>query len=266
MVSMNRLSFAERAEVVRCLVEGNSIRSTVRIAGVAKNTAVKLLVELGAACSQYQDQTFRTLNCGRLQLCETFSFVSAKQRNVAAQTLVSGHAGDVWTWTAIDADSKLVPCWMLGPRDAVAAREFVSDLAARLSNRVQVTSDGLKVCVGAIDAFQGDADYAQLVEVYGGDVAGQTSCSPANCVPDRVGTNFVECQNLTMRIGTRRFSRWTNAPSKKEEDHAAALALHFMWYNFGRRHQVLKTTPAVAAGVADHIWTVEELVALHGPI
>lgn len=275
MVNMNRLSTAERAQVVRCLVEGNSIRSTVRITGVAKNTVAKLLVELGAACARYQDETFRNLDCARLQLDEIWSFVRAKQKNVTEEMLANGHAGDVWTWTAIDADTKLVPCWMLGPRDAIAAREFVSDLAGRLAGRVQITSDGLKVYVSAVlDAFQGDVDYAQLVKIYGGDVDGQKRYSPAVCIgcekhdvignpdPAHVSTSYVERQNLTMRMGMRRFTRLTNAFSKKVENHAAAIALHFMWYNFGRKHQTLKTTPAIAAGVADHIWTVEEIVAL----
>lgn len=277
MVSMNRLSLAERVQVVRCLVEGNSIRSTVRTTGIAKNTVTKLLVELGAACAQYQGGVFKNLRCGRLQLDEIWSFVRAKQKNVREDMLADGHAGDVWTWTAIDAETKLVPCWMLGPRDAIAARNFVDDLAGRLATRVHITSDGLKVYVSAIaNAFDGEVDCAQLVKVYGSDADGEKRYSPAVCIgcekhtvignpnPADVSTSYVERQNLTMRIGLRRFTRLTNAFSKKLENHWAAIALHFMWYNFGRQHQTLKTTPAVAAGVTDHIWTVEEIVGLLG--
>ncbi len=184
-------------------------------------------------------------------------------------------AGDVWTWTAIDAETKLVPCWFIGQRDAIAASEFISDLAGRLSHRVQLTSDGHKVYLGAVlDSFGENIDYAQLVKIYGADVEGQKRYSPAQCIgtrtepligdpdPKHISTSYVERQNLTMRMGMRRFTRLTNGFSKKIENHAAAIALHFMYYNFCRKHQTLKTTPAVAAGITDHVWSVDEIVAL----
>ncbi|HUQ94563.1 MAG TPA: IS1 family transposase [Bryobacteraceae bacterium] len=269
---MNRLDTVRRAQVVRCLVEGNSIRSTVRITGVAKNTVVKLLVELGAACTKYMDDTMRNLTCQRIQVDEIWQFVGAKQKNVKPHHFEDGgYAGDVWTWTAIDADSKLVPCWMLGSR----AHDFLSDLKGRLANRVQLTSDGLKVYLTAVAAaFGDDVDFAQLVKVYGNSPEGEKRYSPAVCLsceshavtgtpdPAHISTSFVERQNLTMRMSMRRFTRLTNAFSKKVENHAAAIALYFMYYNFGRVHQTLKTTPAIKAGVATHVWSVDEIVAL----
>ncbi len=276
MVSMNRLNTARRAQVVRCLVEGNSIRATVRMTGVAKNTVVRLLVELGAACTRFMDDSMRNLTCKRLQCDEIWSFVGAKQKNVKPTHFENGgYAGDVWTWTAIDADTKLVPCWMIGQRDAIAARAFMDDLAARLSNRVQLTTDGHRPYLVAVDrAFGGDVDYAMLVKIYGEPAEGQKRYSPADCIgcerkaisgtpdPKHVSTSFAERQNLTMRMSMRRFTRLTNAFSKKVENHAAAVALYFTWYNFGRVHQTLKMTPAMAAGVADHTWSVEELLSL----
>lgn len=276
MVIMNRLSKEDRIRVIACLCEGNSIRSTVRMTGVAKNTVAKLLVELGAACAKYQDRVFRNLNCKRLQADEIWSFVYAKQKNVKPEMVVDGrYAGDSWTWVAIDADTKLVPCWMIGLRDASAARDFMEDLAGRLANRVQLTTDGHKAYLTAVNrAFGNDIDYAMLVKIYGADVEGQKRCSPAECIgckqhtikgepnPEHISTSFAERQNLTMRMSMRRFTRLTNGFSKKIENHAAALGLYYMWYNFGRKHQTLKTTPAVAAGVADHIWSVEEIIGL----
>lgn len=276
MVSMNRLRRDERTRVIACLVEGNSIRSTVRMTGVAKNTVTKLLVEIGAACSKYQDEAFRNLNCKRLQADEIWSFVYAKAKNVKPEHFRDGgYAGDVWTWTAIDADSKLVPCWMVGGRDAAAARDFIEDLAGRLANRVQLTTDGLKVYLTAVEkAFQNDIDYAMLVKIYGQTVEGQKRYSPAECVgcdkhtvtgrpdPEHISTSYVERQNLTMRMSMRRFTRLTNAFSKKVDNHAAALALHFCYYNFVRVHQTLKTTPAIAAGVTTKRWQIGDIVAL----
>lgn len=273
---MNRLSRDERTRVVACLVEGNSIRSTVRMTGVAKNTVTKLLVEIGAACSKYQDEAFRNLNCKRLQADEIWSFVYAKAHNVKPEHFTDGgYAGDVWTWKAIDADSKLIPCWMVGGRDAAAARDFIEDLAGRLANRVQLTTDGLKVYVTAVEkAFQNDIDYAQLVKIYGQMVEGQKRYSPADCVgcekhavtgrpdPEHISTSYVERANLTMRMSMRRFKRLTNALSKKVDNHAAALALHFCYYNFVRVHQTLKTTPAIAAGVTTRRWQIADIVAL----
>jgi len=275
MVSMNRLSNEDRIRVVACLVEGNSIRSTVRMTGIAKNTIAKLLVELGAACTKYQDETFRNLKLNRIQCDEIWSFVYAKQKNVTLTMLEDRHAGDVWTWTAIDAETKLVPSWMIGARDASAAHAFIGDLASRLGSRVQVTTDGLKVYLSAIEgAFGADVDYAMLIKIYGDSPDGQKRYSPAECMgckkeakigdPDskHISTSYVERQNLTMRMSKRRFTRLTNGFSKKVENHAAALALHFMYYNFGRKHQTLKMSPAMAAGITNKLWTIADIVAL----
>ena len=244
--------------------------------GVAKNTVVKLLVELGAVCTQYMDDNMRNLPCQRIQVDEIWQFVGAKAKNVKPHHFDDGgYAGDVWTWTAIDADTKLVPCFMLGSRDANAARDFMEDLAPRLANRVQLTSDGLKVYINAVySAFGNDIDYAQLVKVYGNDPQGEKRYSPAICLlrsardyrPSRIRTtsaqSYVERQNLSMRMSMRRFTRLTNAFSKKVENHAAAVGIYFTWYNFGRVHQTLKTTPAVKAGIADHVWSVDEVIGL----
>jgi len=276
MVSMNRLDTSKRRQIVRCLVEGCSIRATVRMTGASKNTVAKLLVELGAVCAKYMDDNMRNLPCQRIQVDEIWQFVGAKAKNVKPHHFENGgYAGDVWTWTAIDADTKLVPCFMLGQRDANAARDFMEDLAGRLANRIQLTSDGLKLYIKAVkDAFGSEIDYAMLVKVYGIDPQGEKRYSPAICTscesrpitgnpdPIHINTSYVERQNLTMRMSMRRFTRLTNAFSKKLENHAAMAALYFMWYNFGRVHQTLKTTPAVKAGIADHAWTVEEIVGL----
>lgn len=275
MVSMNKLCTDKRVQVIHCLCEGNSIRSTVRLTGAAKNTVAKLLVEVGAACSRFQDDIMRNLSCQRLQSDEIWSYVYAKQKNVTRAVAEKRVAGDVWTWTAIDADTKLVPCWMIGQRDALAARDFMEDLAGRLANRVQLTTDGHKSYLRAVDrAFGDDIDYAMLVKIYGESAESQKRYSPAECIrcekhavkgspdPEHVSTSFAERQNLTMRMSMRRFTRLTNAFSKKIENHAAAVGLYFMWYNFGRIHQTLKTTPAIAAGIADHVWTAEEIIAL----
>jgi IS1 family transposase len=272
---MNRLDPARRAQAISCLVEGNSIRSTVRMTGVAKNTVVKLLVEIGAVCSEYQDRVMRNLPCQRIQCDEIWAFVGCKQKNVSPEKAEAGVCGDVWTWTAIDAQTKLIPCWLIGQHDAIAARDFTEDLASRLASRVQLTTDGHKAYLTAVDrAFGEEIDYAQLVKIYGADVEGQKRYSPAQCIgtrvapisgdpdPAHISTSYVERSNLSIRMGTRRFTRLTNAFSKKVENHAAAVALFFMYYNFGRKHQTLGTTPAVKAGVADHIWSIEEIVGL----
>lgn len=276
MVSMNRLSREDRIRVIASLVEGNSIRSTVRMTGVAKNTVAKLLLEIGAACLEYQDKALRNLTCKRIHADEIWSYVGAKQKNVKPEHFEDGgFAGDVWTWTAIDADTKLVACWAVGPRNAVTARDFMHDLAERLANRVQLTTDGLKAYLVAVDsAFGDDIDFAQLVKIYGEGPEGQKRYSPAECIGcerkavtgnpkvKHISTSFVERQNLTMRMSMRRFTRLTNGFSKKIENHVAAISLHFMYYNFARVHQTLKTTPAVAAGVADRVWTVADIVEL----
>jgi IS1 family transposase len=275
MVSMNRLDATRRAQVIACLVEGNSIRSTVRMTGVAKNTVAKLLVEVGAACSEYQDRTLRNLACKRVQCDEIWSCVGAKQKNITREMAEQKICGDVWTWTAIDADTKLVPCWLVGKRDAGCATEFIQDLAGRLANRVQLTSEGLKIYLNAvIDAFADEIEYAILHKIYGAEPAKEARYSPAVCTgcekvevlgapdPKHISTSYVERQNLTMRMSMRRFTRLTNALSKKIENHAASIALYFMWYNFGRVHQTLKMTPAMKAGIAMRPWTIEEIVAL----
>jgi len=278
MVSMNRLTTAKRIQVVRALVEGNSIRSTVRITGVAKNTVVKLLADLGAACREYQDATLQDLDCKRIQCDEIWSFVYSKQKNVPLDKKDEFGFGDVWTWTAIDADSKLVVSFLVGGRDTEWALEFMDDVASRLANRVQLTTDGHKPYLVAVEeAFGGGIDYAVLQKIYGNPgKEEERRYSPAVCTgtqvhkisgrPDKrhISTSYVERQNLTMRMGMRRMTRLTNAFSKKVENLEHAVALHFMYYNFCRKHQTLGTTPAVKAGVADHVWSIEEVLKLLG--
>ncbi len=273
---MNRMDTVRRAQVVRCLIEGCSINSTVRMTGVAKNTILKLLVELGAACVEFLDATMRNLPCERLQADEAWAFCYAKQKNVKPEHFDDGgYAGDIWTWVAIDADTKLIPCWLIGQRDPIAARLFMEDLASRMANRIQLTTDGLKVYINAVkNAFGDDIDYAMLIKVYSNTMEGQKRYSPAVCIgceraeingspdPLHVNTSYVERQNLTMRMQMRRFTRLTNGFSKKLENHAASVAVHFMAYNFQRKHLTLGTTPAVNAGIADHIWSIEEIIGL----
>jgi IS1 family transposase len=244
--------------------------------GASKNTIAKLLVELGTACAQYQDEHLRNIKAKNVQCDEIWSFVGCKEKNIPEEKQGVFGFGDVWTWTAMDADSKLMICWNLGMRDAVSGHEFMQDVASRLANRVQLTSDGHKVYLRAVlDAFGNDIDYAILVKQYGNDYSTpERMYSPAVCTgcdknvkignPDLslVSTSYIERANLTMRMSMRRFTRLTNAFSKKVENHAAAIALHFMYYNFARKHQTLKTSPAVAAGIADHVWTIEEIVGL----
>jgi IS1 family transposase len=276
---MNKLSNEKRVQVVRALVEGNSIRATVRMTGAAKNTVVKLLADLGSACLDYQDAAMRDLSCKRLQCDEIWSFCYSKDKNVPDKFKGQFGYGDVWTWTAIDADTKLVPCWHIGNRDGRDARIFIDDLAARLANRVQLTTDGHRAYIEAVeDAFGGNIDYAMLVKIYGNEPEGQKRYSPAQCKgtekrviaghPDKrdVSTSYAERQNLTMRMNMRRFTRLTNAFSKKVENLMHAVSLHFMYYNFVRPHQSLKNpypvTPAMAAGITDHVWTIEEIIGL----
>lgn len=268
---VNRKTTKERAQILNCLVEGNSIRSTVRLTGASKNTIVKLLAEVGEACAWYQDTHLKNLPCKRVQVDEIWSFVYSKQKNVPEG--MEGEAGDVWTWTAICADTKLVPSWRIGGRDAAIAHEFIADLASRMAGRIQLTSDGYRLYENAVEAaFGDDVDYAMLVKLYGDTVEGQKRYSPAACVgakktrmignPDLccVSTSFAERQNLTMRMSMRRFTRLTNAFSKKVENHAHAIALHFMNYNFCRIHKTLRVTPAMAAGASDKLWYLEDIV------
>ncbi len=276
MVSMNRLDAELQCRVVASLVEGCSIRATVRMTGVAKNTITKLLVELGAACSSYQDEAFRNLDCQRIQVDECWAFCYAKSKNVKPEHFEKGgYAGDVWTWAAIDADTKLIPCWAIGQRDAATAIHFVEDLAGRLTNRIQLTSDSLGSYLVAVEKiFKGAVDYAQLIKIYSDSSEGQKRYSPAACIgcerkavvgnpdPDHISTSYIERANLTMRMDMRRFTRLTNGFSKKVDNHEAAIALHMMHYNFARKHQTLGTTPAVATGVANRVWSIAEIVGL----
>jgi IS1 family transposase len=243
--------------------------------GAAKNTVIKLLVDLGGVCSAFQDEVLRDLPCRRIQCDEIWSFCYAKQKNVPEDYRGQPGYGDVWTWTAICADTKLVPSWLVGERTTRDAIAFMEDVASRLAHRVQLTTDGHRPYLEAVeDAFGGEIDYAMLIKLYGQDPENERRYSPAHCIgtetrtvvglpdPEHISTSYVERQNLTMRMGMRRFTRLTNAFSKKLQNLEAAVALHFMHYNFVRVHQTLKTTPAVAAGVADHEWRMAEIVAL----
>jgi IS1 family transposase len=275
MVNMNRLDMKTRAQIVRCLVDGNSLRATTRIVGVSKNTVTKLLRDLGAACRAYHDDHVRGVTAKRVQCDEIWSFVYAKDKNLSESEKATGEKGSMWTWTAIDADSKLVISYLIGQRDAGYAWEFMQDVAARLSNRVQLTTDGHKPYLAAVDAaFAGEIDYAMLVKQYGEVDAGAGRYSPAACTgiskkpitgcpkTEHVSTSYVERQNLTMRMAMRRFTRLTNAFSKKLENLEHAVSLHFMFYNFCRVHQTLRVTPAMEAGLADHVWAIDDLLAL----
>jgi IS1 family transposase len=273
---MKRLTREERVGVLAALVEGNSIRSTVRMTGISKPTVLKLLVDMGRVCGSYMDKTLRDLPCRHLQVDEIWSFVYAKEKHLPYAKSAAVGAGDVWTFVALDADTKLAVSWMVGERDLSGATMFMEDVASRLKNRVQLTTDGLRVYLDAVDiVFGTNIDFAQLRKVYGSDRSGEARYSPARYIAskrvavqglpdmDEVSTSYVERQNLTMRMSMRRFTRLTNGFSKKLENHVAAISLHFMHYNFCREHQTLKKiTPAMAAGVSDHIWELDEIVAL----
>lgn len=273
---MNKLSRQERVAIIKALVEGNSIRSTSRMTGNSKNTIIKLLADIGVVCEAYQDQHLRNLNSKVVQCDEIWSFCYAKQKNVPVEKRGEFGYGDVWTWVGIDSESKLAISWLVGLRDSDYANIFIKDLASRLSSRVQLTTDGLRTYLQAIDdAFGCEIDYAQLVKIYGGtDRSNEARYSPAICTgaiksvvtgnPDKtkISTSHIERQNLTMRMAMRRFTRLTNAFSKKIENLSYAVALHFMYYNFCRIHQTLRCTPAMAAGVTDKLWDVEDVVAL----
>lgn len=272
---MRQLPLHKRVTILKCLLDGMPIRATARVADVSKNTVSKLLVEAGAACSAFHDEHVREVKSQRVQCDEIWSFVGCKQKNAKPEP--GEWRGDVWTWTAIDADSKLAISYLVGGRDGEYAIAFMDDLRSRLENRVQLTTDGHKAYLEAVEgAFGGDVDYAQLIKLYG-QPAGKTAerkYSPAECCgikkhmveggPDKkhVSTSYVERQNLTMRMAMRRFTRLTNAFPKKVENHAHVVALHFMNYNFIRIHKSLKVTPAMAAGVTDRLWEVEDIVKL----
>jgi len=269
---MKRLTREKQTQIIAALIEGNSIRATARMMNVSKDTVLKLQVEAGYASADYQDKTFRGLTCKRVQCDEVWAFCYAKEKNVPKK--LKGHFGygDVWTWTAIDAETKLIPSFTVGNRDAASARILIEDLAGRLRNRIQLTTDGHRAYLEAVEgAFGCDIDYAMLVKTYESSQE-ETRYSPAVCTscerkpimghpdPDHISTSYVERSNLSIRMGTRRFTRLTNAFSKKIENHAAAVALYFMHYNFVRVHQSLRVTPAMEAGLTDHVWSVKEML------
>ncbi|OBP80052.1 helix-turn-helix domain-containing protein [Mesorhizobium loti] len=273
---MNKLTPETRSRILHLLCEGQSIRSITRVMGMSKNTVAKLLSDAGAVCAEYQDKALRNLNTRRCQVDEIWSFTYAKQKNVATAKAAPEGAGDTWTWTAIHADSKLVMSWLVGGRDSGYAMAFMDDLSRRLANRVQLTSDGHRAYLEAVEgAFGGDIDYAMLIKIYGASPdSTKGRYSPAECTgikknriegsPDLayVSTSFAERQNLTMRMHMRRFTRLTNGFSKKVEAHANAVALHFMYYNFVKIHSSLRMTPAMAAGVTGKLWEISDIVAL----
>lgn len=251
------------------------MRSVSRMTGIARNTILTLVVDAGRACAEYQDKALRNLTCRRLECDEIWAFCHAKDKHLPDDKKGKFGFGSIWTWVALDADTKLIASWMVGNRDEVAARTFMEDVAGRLTHRVQLTTDGLHAYLNAVDyAFSGDIDYAMLIKVYGEPLVDEKRYSPAECKgtetkiirgnPDRkrIGTSYVERQNLTMRMSMRRFTRLTNAFSKKVENHIAAVSLHTMYYNFVRIHQTLRTTPAMAAGVTDRLWEIDDIIRL----
>ena len=275
MFSMNKLATETRVQVIKCLVDGVGINATCRITGVAKNTVLKLLAEVGTACAEFLDKNVRNVTCKRIQCDEIWSFCYSKQKNIPKDRAGEFGVGDVWTWTAIDADSKLIVSYLVGLRDGGYATEFMNDVAGRVANRVQLTTDGHRAYLEAVeDAFGGDVDYAQLIKIYGATAPGEARYSPAACtgikknpitgnpVDKEISTSYVERANLTMRMAMRRFTRLTNAFSKKIQNHQHAVALNFMHYNYCRIHSTIKVTPAMAAGLTTTLWEIEDIVSL----
>lgn len=275
ILDMNILPFSKQVGVINALVEGNSIRATCRLTGVAKGTILRLLEDVGQACAEFHDRMVRGVKSRRVQCDEIWQFCYAKAKNVPADRKGVFGYGDVWTWTAVDADTKLTISYLVGLRDAGCAYQFMQDLASRLTNRVQLTTDGNRVYLDAVEgAFGTEIDYATLVKIYGKPVEAETRYSPAQCLgataatitghPDRkhISTSYVERMNLTMRMSMRRFTRLTNGFSKKVENLRHAVALYAVHYNFCRVHQTLRVTPAMEAGIADHVWEMGELVSL----
>ncbi len=274
-VDMYKLDAAKRAQIIGALVEGSSVRSVSRMTGASRNTITRLLLNAGSVCAAYQNRVLRNLPAERIQCDEIWSFVGAKDKNVPTEKQGQFGVGSVWTWIALDADTKLVCCWMIGNRDADAAHEFMKDLKGRLANRVQLTTDGHHSYLDAVgNTFGADIDFAQLVKIYGAPRETEARYSPAVCngskkhiitgEPDRkhISTSYVERQNLTMRMHMRRFTRLTNAFSKDLAHHVAAVSLHMMFYNFVRIHQTLRVTPAMAAGVSATVWEIADIVKL----
>lgn len=272
---MKKLDDKKRAQILHMVVEGNSLRASARMADVSRNTVDKLLQDVGAACLKYQDERLKNLPCERVHCDEIWSFVYPKDKNVPADKQDQFGYGDVWTWTATDTNTKLVPCWHVDTRDARAAKRFIDDLAGRLKHRVQLTTDGHRPYLQAVeDTFGANIDYATLIKIYGPVPEQEIRYSPAKCIDsetrvitgdpdiDHVSTSYVQRRNLTMRMSMRRFTRLTNAFSKKLENHMHAISLHYMYYNFGRIHQSLRVTPAMEAGISDHVWSLEEIAAL----
>jgi IS1 family transposase len=273
---MNKLSMDKKAAVISGLVEGCSVRSVSRMTGVAKGTILRLLADIGMACAAFHDLTVRNVRAQRVQVDEIWSFVGAKQKNVTPEMRESRPCGDVWTFVAIEAQTKLVISWLLGSRDAGCATALLSDLQERVTNRIQLTTDGHRMYLTAVpDAFGPTGiDYAMLVKIYGNDLEGQKRYSPAQCLgvqastilgdpdPKHVSTSYVERQNLTMRMNMRRFTRLTNAFSNKLENHGHTVALFYMHYNFCRIHQSLRVTPAMETGISQHVWSIPEIIAL----
>jgi IS1 family transposase len=277
-VFMNRLSLEKRAQITGMIVEGNSVRSITRMTGVCQEAILKLLCDLGKACANHHNGTVRNLPVRRVQCDEVWSFCYAKAKNVPTEKKASG-AGDVWLWTGIDADSKMILAYLCGSRDADAALNFMDDLASRVSTRVQITTDGHRVYAEAVlGAFGIDVDYAMLIKLYGKPYdSPEARYSPPTCIgtrtgvlsgspdPQHISTSYVERMNLNLRMGLRRFTRLTNAFSKKFENHCHAVAIYMAYYNFCRVHQTLRVTPAMEAGLTDHVWTLAELVTLIEP-
>jgi IS1 family transposase len=270
---MNKLSSAKRIQVIGMMVEGMSIRSIVRLTGISKTTILKLLETCGEAFSEYQDRAFRNLPCKKLQVDEIWAFNHCKQRNVENAKAAPPMAGDLWTWVAIDADSELIPSWLVGDRSGNTAHEFIGDLASRLANRVQLSSDGHKAYLQAVEqAFGADIDYGMVIKVFGDAGVPPGRYSPAPCVgatkeriegnpdPRHISTSYSERANLTIRMHDRRFTRLTNAFSKKAENHGHSVAMNFMYYNFVRIHGSLRCTPAMAAGVTTKLWEIADMV------
>ena len=273
---MKILDHKARSQILHLLCEGNSIRSVTRLTGASKNTVIKLMIDAGKACAAYHDANVKDLKAKRIQVDEIWSFTYAKQKNVAGAKSAPDGAGDTWTWTAIDADGKMIVSYFIGGRDGECAMWFIDDLRTRLASRVQLTSDGHKAYLQAVEgAFGGDIDYAILHKVYGNSPdSAKGKYSPAECIgtqkhriegdPDlkHVSTSYVERSNLTMRMHMRRFTRLANGFSKKVENHAYAVALHMMYYSFVKLHSKLRTSPAMAAGVSSKLWEIGDIVAL----